>query len=231
MKCRVFVCAVAALLVVVPCASGTVFLHEDFETSMTADWSAAGMINGVWGASLWHHEDYRSMSPTHSMAYNTGSPAPDFNVGYNWGVLMSPWVDLSSAADLQIEFYSWLDVEGMPTLGAGGRSGFASVVYGVSGDDTWYPLPLDPHSQPEEQWNYFHADVSGLLAGQVLPVKIGFLFDSLDAVDNTFEGWYVDDVRLYDSGCEPPIPEPSTWLLLSTGLLGVGAACRRRLRI
>ena len=228
MRMNVLVIAVAAALAIAPCASGTIFLHEDFENGVVADWARVGQISGAWGPSLWHHEDFRQVSGVYSIAYNTGSPTYNFNIGHNWGMYMSPWVDLSSATDLQLEFYSWLDAEGDPTFGGRERSGQASVMYTVLGDPVWYPLPVDPHSMPEEQWNFFHTDLAGL-AGEPLPTRIGFLFDSLDAVDNLYEGWYVDDVTLFDSAT-PPIPEPSTWLLLSTGLLGVGAACRRRFR-
>ena len=50
---------------------------------------------------------------------------------------------------------------------------------------------------------------------------------TVDDFDNDYEGWYLDDLTIHD-GETPPIPEPSTWLLLSTGLLGVGAAARKR---
>jgi hypothetical protein len=48
-----------------------------------------------------------------------------------------------------------------------------------------------------------------------------------DAIEDSCEGWYLDDLLIHD-GETPPIPEPSTWLLLSTGVLGVGAAARKR---
>lgn len=225
MRSRVLVCVVVAALAIAPCASATIFLHEDFELSIVSGWSRVGQVNGVWGPSLWHHDDNRQVSGDFSIAYNTGSPAYNYNIGHNWGLYASPWVDLSSATDLQLDFQSWLHVEGVSMFGARDRTGMASVAYQVQGD-SWYQLSVDPQAAPERQWNLVHADLSWL-AGEALPVKIGFLFDSINPIENIQEGWYVDDVVLYDSST-PPVPEPSTWLLLSTGLIGVGAACRRR---
>jgi hypothetical protein len=60
-------------------------------------------------------------------------------------------------------------------------------------------------------------------------VKLGFGFDSVDEYNNNYEGWYIDDVLLTD-GETPPVPEPSTLILLGTGLLGAGAVLRKRVR-
>ncbi|MBD3348301.1 MAG: PEP-CTERM sorting domain-containing protein [Candidatus Eisenbacteria bacterium] len=59
--------------------------------------------------------------------------------------------------------------------------------------------------------------------------RVGFYFDTVDWMFNEYEGWYVDDVLVHD-GQAPPIPEPSTWLLLSTGLVGAVPFVRRKFR-
>ena len=82
---------------------------------------------------------------------------------------------------------------------------------------------------PHSNWEHlFSNDFKPALDSYaVTQFRLGFYFDTIDASFNDYEGWYIDDLRIHD-GETPPIPEPSTWLLLSTGLLGIGAAARRR---
>ncbi len=210
---------VAVLLVWVPRASGTVFLYQGFETAPVG-WQAFGEVNGQPGV-LWHRETHRAAHGMFSAAYNTGYPNYDYDVGVSWGMLASPWLDLSSATEVYLDFNSWLETENWPY-------GADVAFMCLKGEGTpWVPIPVDLQLFPQSTWNHFHVDLSWL-AGAPVGVRVGFYFNSVDAVLNDFEGWYVDDVAVHDGAGPPPIPEPSTMLLLGTGLVGIGAAVTRR---
>jgi hypothetical protein len=214
-----------AILLVATAAFGTVFLYEDFET-MPAGWQETGSHG------LWHLETYRSVSGSQSAAYNWGgaaAPYPTYNTGsINWGTLYSAPVDVTGASAVYFDVNSWLHTENGP----GWTSyGFDLARIGV------YDTFLNPVFVFGPDINYFAHSVwmhisspnfkPWLDSSAVSQFCLGFHFDTVDANLNDFEGWYLDDLRIHD-GETPPIPEPSTWLLLSTGLLGVGAAARKR---
>lgn len=219
MKSLITIVALLMSLVLVTTASATVFLYEDFENP-TVGWQTVGQINNEPG-SLWHRSMHRAAGGEWSAAYNTGFPNYNYDVGVNWGLLASPWVDLSSASAVHLDFDSWLETENWPYMAD------VSFVMLKLGGAMWAPIPTDVQVFPQGEWISLHADLSAL-AGIPDPIRVGFLFDTVDQYSNDYEGWYVDNVRLSD-GETPPVPEPSTLVLLSTGLVGVGVALRRRM--
>ncbi len=210
------VLCVTAMLLTASVAGATVFLYEGFESG-GAGWESVGGISGA--GSLWHAESYRSSVGGYSAAYNTGYPDYDYDVGWSWGRLESPVFDLSSATAVGLSFDSWLLTEAVPVF-----FDDVFVMYSIGGDE-WFSVPgLFVEVIPE--WITYDADLS-FLAGESA-VKLGFMFDSVDGEMNHFEGWYLDEITVAEAGSGSPVPEPSTMLLLSSGLAGGAFFFRRR---
>lgn len=215
----------AALIMSAGSASGVVFLYEDFEGDVS-DWL-------ITPGSLWHLETYRSHSSSHSAAYNTGAPLYTYDTGGpNWGTLYSPVVDITGASALYMDVWSWLETENIPEQQYYTWDKATVAVYDPMGVYEFGFDEMDANYFPHTQWVHLVSedDVKPVFDFYgVTQFRLGFCFNTVDSTFNDYEGWYLDDLYIHDGGETPPIPEPSTWLLLSTGLLGVGAAARRRL--
>ena len=165
-----------------------VIAFSDNMESSESGWTSNG---------LWHHETYKSNSPVSSYAYNTGYPYYTYNTGSsNFGSLTSPMIDLSDldSATLSFEYFYQTEYTGsywdqrQVQIGVDGV--FANLAQ-LSGD-------------PMLQWNTHIVDMSSY-AGQD-NIQIRFFFDTKDGILNNFEGWYIDDVLVYDQSSEGNLP-------------------------
>jgi hypothetical protein len=140
----------------------------------TTNWTASG---------LWRLSTNRSASGVWSWVYNNG-------VNYSTGArttgnLLSPWIDLREASKATLDFKFWYKTEDT------GRTWDRKWVYASLDDTNW--TMLAQITGPAEQWRDQSLDL-GAYVGRF--VRLKFTFDSIDQMNNAFEGWYVDDVRV-----------------------------------
>jgi len=163
---------------------GQPIVYFDDVESGTDDWTATG---------LWHITEYRSYSPTHSWAYNEESDH-DYDTGSaNSGELISKDIALGSKPILT--FWSWEQVECI--YGGSCYYDRREVYVSDDGGSNWNLVWQS--FGPKEQWYQPVIDLSAY-AGKT--VKIKFRFDTVDKLFNNYEGWYVDDIKLYTDWIE-----------------------------
>ncbi|MFH1283878.1 MAG: PKD domain-containing protein [bacterium] len=152
-------------------------------------------INGWTASGLWHQETKRSHSPQTSWAYNTGAPDYDYNTGYNWGLLISPIFSLEQSSSAILIFTYWYNTENTGTYYDNRK-----IKILVDGD---YAKSVQLSGDDMNTWHTYSLDLSEY-AGES-HVQIEFLFDTFDALYNTYEGWYIDDVKIIVDNVGPNI--------------------------
>ncbi|MBN1878475.1 right-handed parallel beta-helix repeat-containing protein [bacterium] len=117
----------------------------------------------------------------------------------NSGVLISPQIEL--AENITFTFWSWEEVEPNAYLDvADNRTVF------ITDDDglTWDLVHF--HEPDTTGWELHVVDIE---AWEYKTVRIKFVFNTINDLDNDFPGWYVDDIVI-ESSVPPPIPALST---------------------
>jgi hypothetical protein len=180
--------SIIAFVQTVPRSKAYPFFYDDIENS-TSGWIATG---------LWHVTTYQSHSSTHSWAYNDESTHTYDTGEANSGTLQSPEIDLTSAEDATLKFWTrWehesydgnFDIMEVRVISS---TGTATLQHWDSNDG---PAASDWHEETFDLTPY---------VGDV--VRIEFLFDTVDGLYNNFEGWYVDDIIVEGSLPGPPPP-------------------------
>jgi len=198
---------------------------EDFESGWEY-WTA----NGLW----YLVDDSTSNCPP---TPNSHSPSKSWHYGRddlcsydtgerNWGDLVSPLIDLSGTAYLS--FYSWSDVE--PSAG---DSLDVRAVF-VSTDDGANWEYCGQITGDEADWIE-----QGVLLGYISsPARIKFRFDTVDAENNDFRGWYIDDLSIVIFTPTPtPLPIPATSpagniiIIIGITALLIGLSLTRKIRM
>ena len=137
--------------------------------------------NGWQAAGLWHQASDLALSPVFSWAYNNGS---NYNTGArNSAALLSPWIDLTEAASATMNFRSWYETEDTGTS-------WDRKTVSVSTDGTNWTQVLQV-SGPNKQWTSQTIPLD-MYAGR--QIRLRFLFDTIDGVNNGARGWYIDNI-------------------------------------
>ncbi len=170
--------------------SSTVFFYDKMEAGVNG-WTTA--LYGGATDDIWHQTTVDASSPTHSWW-----PGIDGQADYWTGrrintAAITPAIDLTAAgAPLTLLFTENIYTE----------RGWDYCMVDVSTDAgaSWTPLRGVYGTAPtgdSEGWRITTLDISAY-AGST--VNIRFYFDTGDTLYNTFPGWFVDDVMVFDQG-------------------------------
>lgn len=149
-------------------------LREDFET-MAPEWYSEGYDN------LWHITEHRSVSRTHSMYYGIEDVWNYDTGGHNYGMLFSPVLTLPGDKP-QVRFEYWMASEGQMPY----DTGWFYVII----NSNWYYI-LDYYAHRYKPWDM---NLFNIPAGKGDTIQLMFYFDTVDWLENGYEGWYIDDV-------------------------------------
>ena len=170
-------------------------VFSDNMESGTNGWTTSGGGNSD-GTGLWHLSQHRARSGQTSWYYGREG-SWNYNSGSaNYGKALTPALDLTDIEDPTLSFYYWREVESY----SGNYDTASVVVYTENGDTEtiWYKSSSDTSLK---YWLFSgHLDLSKY-AGQ--KIWIGFNFATVDALSNGYEGWYIDDVRIYGAAATP----------------------------
>lgn len=120
------------------------------------------------------------------------------------GSLTSPWIDLTSAVNPVLTFWSWFEVEGLASL----ANEYDQMIVRIStnGVDFDELARLNPGTAWDSNQPYTSGgfNVPGIWVRESLDlgaytgqtVRIRFTFDSDDEQYNFYRGWFIDDVSV-----------------------------------
>lgn len=172
----------------VAAATGSVsgFAFWCFDDGTTEGWTidnTAGAGNGLWNVN-----NGRSVSPSYSMHYGTGTTGNYVTGGRNAGTVTSPTVTLPASGTMNLTFDVWREVETYPS---GNWDRFTVSILAGATSTIIYSRARDGGTS-----GVFESpsiDVSAW-AGQSIQIVLGF--DTGDGNFNNFEGIYVDNIQI-----------------------------------
>ncbi|MFV9677528.1 MAG: C1 family peptidase, partial [Methanosarcinales archaeon] len=147
---------------------------------------STGWSGSYWTENwLWHITTNRSTnSPMHNWWYGQEATG-DYDTGSaNSGCLVSKPIDLTGAEDATLNFWTHWETEDTGTT-----RDEKLVDISTNGGSTWEVL------------KQLHSDMQGDISVSLddyvgEEVMIRFCFDTVNAANNDYEGWFVDDVKL-----------------------------------
>jgi subtilisin family serine protease/PKD repeat protein len=173
----------------------TIF-RDDLEAG-ASNWTVAGS-NGAGGPALWHLSTYRSASPSTSFYYGSEATRNYSTGARNYGSITSLPIDLAGAVAPRLAFQYFASRESSSTYDL--ARAFVSKDGGLSFTQLGGPLAV---TSGMTRVSFDLKPFEGTT------IRVRFDFDTVDAVYNTFEGLYVDDVEVTaDKVVTPPLAAP-----------------------
>lgn len=172
----------------------THFLWETFSDGLADRWQT---MDG-----LWHISSYRTDETPYSLAYNQQPPVPpDYDVGATSGDAILEIENIDEFEDAELNFSHWYKTECYyhpcywdrmtVSISTNGGSSWKSI-FDSSDGDLWDP------SWNSETWN--DAYYTFLPSELVSSILIRFSFNTIDSLFNDYEGWYIDNIKVYTDG-------------------------------
>ncbi|MFN2202119.1 MAG: CARDB domain-containing protein [Caldilineaceae bacterium] len=188
---------------------GTIVFEDDVENG-EGEWQVVGED------ALWHVSENRANSPTHSWYYGDEDTKTYDTGARTQGMLVSPPIALTSSEDVLLQFYEWSELEGSPTYDR------TRVQVSTDEGDSWETV-FESHGT-NDQWIKRAVSLTPYL-GDASVIQVRFWFDSIDERFNSFEGWYVDDVKLLEGSPALPGTGPAQAnLFIQDGNIGFSTA-------
>jgi subtilisin family serine protease len=180
-----------------------------------------GGSNGWTASGLWHQSALRSNSPTTSWYYGDEATRTYDTGAATSGLLTSPVINLKNAVHPVLIYREWRQVEdgaadpftdvARVQVGTGpnrwdtvSQSWFSTAVDPLNWQDRGALLGWTGHLRSdlsEPQWVSRSVDLSAYVGQKV---QVRFAFAAGDALFNDYEGWYVDDLAVYDTALTVP---------------------------
>ena len=169
----------------------TAVFAENFDGANT--WEVTG-TNGAGGGALWHVSARRASSGANAFYYGNVATGT-YDTGFrNYGALTSPVIQLPGIGARQTIALEW-DQFRQTADAFFFDGGFVRVVDLTAGTTTQVSFVQNTRTSSGTNFGFAHQKVNlQPFAGHL--IRIQFFMDTFDALFNTGEGWYVDNVNV-----------------------------------
>jgi len=179
-----------------PACGGTPLMPVD--TRLDDDME--GGDNGWTASGQWHRTHRRAASGVFSWWFGQEGTGTYETGARTFGALTSPSIDLTGVSNAVVEWDQVLRTEGFGqaiNLGNGNSSAYLNADAGrllISVDGgSWVTLSHLAHNNSGGGFEHHKVNFSRFAGGST---RIRFDIDTIDAISNSLEGWFIDNVRV-----------------------------------
>jgi hypothetical protein len=146
---------------------------------------------------LWHQTTHRFHKGPTSWYYGIENQWNYDTGDLNFGYLTSPYIPIPTTG-ATLTYWQWRQVEPTPDDDGDGKPDVLADqstlwVYDIGGWHTIKSSSDDVSFDNSSNWNKVSFDLSSFAGEEVL---ISFGFNTIDALNNDYEGWYLDQIQL-----------------------------------